>query len=155
MIPIQHIHPMLVHFPIVLIFLLATVDVAAMLLRKTVTGRTATGNVSTALAVLMGIFSVLAYLYGGMALTVAEAGGFHSGIAETHESLGEIVAIAASLYALVRAVLWWRDTKITGAASILAPLVAVAGLVLISTTAYYGGQLVYDLGVNVQKLSSN
>jgi uncharacterized membrane protein len=155
MVPIQHIHPMLVHFPIVLIVLLAGTELVAAFRGATVMGRTAMGNVSTGLVVLLAISSVAAYYFGGIALDVAEAGGFHSDIAETHEGLGEMVAALTVVYALIRAGLWWRDTRITGLTTIAAASVAIMGLALISSTAFYGGQLVYDLGVNVQKVVVN
>jgi uncharacterized membrane protein len=35
--------------------------------------------------------------------------------------------------------------------AIAVPVVEVAGAMLVTATAYYGGLLVYDLGVNVAK----
>ncbi len=155
MIPVQHIHPMLVHFPIVLVFLLTAFDVVATFRGKTVTGRTTSGNFSTGIAVLTALFAIATYFFGGMALDVAESTGFHSDIAETHESLGEIVAIAATIYAVIRAGLWLRDIRITGLPSYVFPVAAIAGSALVSATAYFGGQLVYELGVNVAKVAMN
>ena len=47
------------------------------------------------------------------------------------------------------------DARLTGAAAIVMPLVAVACVGLVTATAYYGGQLVYELGVNVVKVASS
>ncbi len=155
MIPVQHIHPMLVHFPIVLIFLLTAFDLFATIFGRSVTGRTAVGNISTSVAVLTAIFAIATFFFGGMALDFAEASGFHSDVAETHESLGEMVAIATSIYAAIRAGLWLRDIRVTGLPSMIFPVAAIACSLLVTATAYYGGQLVYDLGVNVQKIAMN
>jgi uncharacterized membrane protein len=155
MIPVQHIHPMLVHFPIVLILFLTAFDVIATLRGRSVTGRTVVGNISTSFAVLTGLFAIATYIFGGMALNVAEAGGFHSEVAEIHESLGEIVAIVTAVYALLRAVLWFRDFRINGIASFAFPIAGLAGSALVAVTAYFGGQLVYELGVNVAKVAMN
>jgi uncharacterized membrane protein len=155
MIPVQHIHPMLVHFPIVLIFLLAAFDIVATLGGRSISGRGVAGNFSTGIAIATAAFAVLTFIFGGMALDVAEAGGFHSDVAEIHEGLGEMVAIAASIYALLRAGLWLKDVRISGVASLIFPVAAVAGSVLVAVTAYYGGQLVYELGVNVTKIALN
>jgi uncharacterized membrane protein len=155
MIPVQHIHPMLVHFPIVLIFLLAAFDIVATLSGRSVSGRSTAGNFSTGIAIATAVFAVLTFVFGGMALDVAEAGGFHSDVAEIHESLGEMVAIVASLYAVLRAGLWFKDKRISGSAALIFPVVAIAGSVLVAATAYYGGQLVYELGVNVTKIALN
>jgi uncharacterized membrane protein len=147
--PIQHIHPILVHFPIVFFLSLAALDVIATARGNMVTGRGALGNLSSGLAVLSGGFAVAAFLFGGMALDVAESGGFHSDIAETHEGLGTFTAVAFAVWALVRVFLWWRDIRVSRALSGAVSLLEVAGAILVVATAYYGGQLVYDLGVNV------
>ena len=103
---------MIVHFPIVLIFLLAGSDLVATIIGRNVSGRSANGNVSTGLAVLAAGSAVVAYYFGGLALDVAEAGGFSSDIAEMHEGLGKAVAISLSVWALIRVVLWWRDVRL-------------------------------------------
>lgn len=154
MIPVQHIHPMLVHFPIVIIFALAAFDLIATMRGHSVTGRTTAGNISTSLAVFAAIFAIATYFFGGLALDLAESTGFHSDIAEIHEGLGEMVAVATSIYAALRAGLWLRDIRIANFASFVFPAAAVAGSVLVTVTAYYGGELVYDLGVNVAKVAA-
>lgn len=154
MIPIQHLHPMIVHFPIVLVLLVAAFELVATLMGKTVTGRTASGNLAVGAIVLAALASIVAIYLGDVALSYAEAAGFESGIAEIHESLGKVVAIAASIWALLRVILWWRDVRLTRPLAYLMPVVSIAGSVLIAWTAYFGGQLVFDLGVNVAKAAS-
>jgi len=149
MLSIQHIHPILVHFPIVFFITLAAVDLVATVRGRVTTGRGGLGSLSLGLALAAGGFAVAAYFFGDMALDVAESGGFHSDIAETHEALGQTTAAAFAVWALIRLGLWWRDLRLTGAGAFMVPLVEVAGAVLVVATAYYGGQLVYDLGVNV------
>ncbi|MBL9034833.1 MAG: hypothetical protein JNN33_08720 [Rhodospirillaceae bacterium] len=145
----QHIHPMLVHFPIVLVLLLATFDAVATLRGVPVTGRSAAGNASTGLAILLGISAIATYVFGDMALEYAEAGGFHSDIAEAHEGLGEAAAAAFAVWAILRAVAWWRNAQVRGAGAAGVALLEIAGAALVLTAAYLGGQLVYGLGVNV------
>jgi uncharacterized membrane protein len=149
MIPVQHIHPILVHFPIVFILCLAAFDLLATARGHVITGRGAAGNLSTGLAVLAGGFAVVAFLFGGMALDIAESGGFHSDVAEIHEGLGTTVAVAAAVWGLARLVLWWRDLRFGRTVAGLVSLVEIGGAGLVLATAFYGGQLVYDLGVNV------
>jgi uncharacterized membrane protein len=84
-----------------------------------------------------------------MALEFAEAGGFHSDIAEVHEGLGEATAAAFAIWAIVRVVAWWRNAHWRGGGAALLTLVELLGAVIVVTTAYYGGELVYNLGVNV------
>jgi uncharacterized membrane protein len=154
MIPPQHIHPLIVHFPIVLIVLLAALDWIASLRGVSVTGRTPAGNASVAFAVLAGFAALTAFYFGGVALNIAEAGGFHSDVAEIHESLGEMTAIILGGWAIVRAFLWFRDIRISSPIAFSVPVLELAGLALVTVTAYYGGQLVYDLGVNVTMAAS-
>ena len=149
MISLQHIHPMLVHFPIVFFLTLAVFDVIAALGGNAVTGRSVAGGISTALAVLSGAFALVTFYFGGVALDFAEAHGFHSEIAEIHEGLGTTTAIAFAVWALIRLFLWWRNIELKGAMAAAVPVLEIAGAVLVLATAYYGGQLVYDLGVNV------
>ena len=146
---IAHIHPMLVHFPIVFFLTLAVLDTVATLRGVPVTGRGAVGNVSTGLAVLAGLFAIAAFVFGDIALETAEAGGFENDIAELHEHLGLATAIAFALWAIVRVVAWWRNARAAGGKAVLLSVVEIAGAVVVLTTAYYGGQLVYKLGVNV------
>src|SRR5664279_54422 len=102
MIPTEHIHPMIVHFPIVFFLTLAAFDIVAVARRADVTGRSAAGNVSVGLAVLAGLAAVVAYYFGGVALDMAESHGFHSNVAETHESLGQLTTVTFLLWAAVR-----------------------------------------------------
>jgi uncharacterized membrane protein len=149
MIATQHLHPMIVHFPIVIFLLLTALDVLAFLAGRSVTGREGWGATSTALAVLAGISAIVTFILGSMALDIAEAGGFHSEIAETHEGLGTTTAIAFAVWALIRIVTWWRNANAGRGATAIVALIEIVGSVLVIVTAYYGGLLVYTLGVNV------
>jgi uncharacterized membrane protein len=153
MLSVQHIHPILIHFPIVFFITLAAVDLVATARGKFITGRGALANLSLGLALAAGAFSVAAYFFGDMALEIAESGGFHSDVAEIHEALGEATAVAFAVWALVRLGLWWRNTRLSGTGAVAVSLVEVAGAALVVATAYYGGQLVYDLGVNVTHMA--
>jgi uncharacterized membrane protein len=140
---------MLVHFPIVFFLSLAILDAIATLRGVPVTGRGGIGNVSTGLAVLAGLFAIATYIFGDMALEFAEAGGFHNDVAEIHEHLGMATAAALAVWAIIRVVAWWRNANLRGGGAALLTLVELAGAATVLATAYYGGQLVYNLGVNV------
>ena len=150
MVPIQHIHPILVHFPIVLIYTLAAIDLVALAGGSAVTRRSGAGTISTFVALAAGVFAVGTWIFGGLALDHAEAAGFSSDVAEIHESLGGITAIAFLIWGLVRLALWIRNREFR-AVTIAIPLIEIAGTMLVTATAYYGGLLVYELGVNVAK----
>ncbi|TJV07475.1 MAG: hypothetical protein E5Y12_00610 [Mesorhizobium sp.] len=150
MIPVQHIHPMLVHFPIVLIYTLVVIDLVALARGNTVTKRSGAGTISTFIALVAGAFAIGTWFYGGLALDHAEAAGFSSDIAEIHESLGGITAFAFLIWGLVRLGLWVRNRELR-LLTIAIPLIEIGGAILVTATAYYGGLLVYELGVNVAK----
>lgn len=150
MIEIQHIHPILVHFPIVLIYTLVAIDLVALVSSNAVTRRSSVGTISTFVALAAGVFAIGTWFYGGLALDHAEAAGFSSDIAETHESLGGITAFAFLIWGGVRLALWARNREL-GPVAVAVPVIEAAGAALVTVTAYYGGLLVYDLGVNVAK----
>ncbi len=149
MIATEHIHPMMVHFPIVFLLSLFLIDLIATARGKSLTGRTALGNLSAGLAVVTALSAIATVYFGGVALHIAEQGGFENEIAEIHEHLGEFTTLALVIWAVIRAVLWWRDTRLAGGTAWVVPAVELVGAVVIVFVAYYGGQLVYDLGVNV------
>jgi len=149
MIPIQQIHPLAVHFPIVFFISLAGLDLYARLKTIPIDGRGAISNLSTGLAVLAGITAIAAFFFGSMAMEMAEAGGNIESQTQAHEMLGSITAIALAIWGAIRALIWYRkiavnQTKFSGIVAIELLLA-----VLMIATAYYGGQLVYDYGVNV------
>ncbi len=149
--PIEHLHPIAVHFPIVLIIALFAVDFVASLRGAEITGRT--GPVATAtmlIAVAAGIFAILAVILGDLAAEIAIGRGVAQTVAdalETHEGFGTVTGWLIALWGAVRLFLWWKD-KTIGARWIvwLVDLVLIA---LIITTAWFGGNLVFEYGVNV------
>ncbi|CDX53210.1 conserved membrane hypothetical protein [Mesorhizobium plurifarium] len=147
---IQHIHPILVHFPIVLMYTLVVIDLAALANSNAVTTRSGVGTISSFAAAAAGIFAVSTWFFGGIALDHAEAAGFSSQIAEIHEGLGGISALAFLGWGLFRLALWVRNRELKTLGPAI-PAIEVAGAALVTVTAYYGGQLVYDLGVNVTR----
>jgi len=151
MISIEHLHPIVIHFPIVFFLTLAALDIVASLRGHSITGRSAVGNASAGLAVLSAVTAIAAFLLGDEALEIAEAGGFSSEIAEIHETLGMVVAALFSVWAVVRAYLWLKDKDVQGGLKWLILVIETGGAALVVTTAYFGGILVYELGVNVMR----
>ena len=103
---------------------------------------------------LAGISGLATFLFGAIALDVAESQGFHSAVAETHGSLGSVTAIAFALWAALRVMACWRNVRLSGLKAALTPVIELAGAVLVVATAYYGGELVYGLGVNVARVGA-
>jgi uncharacterized membrane protein len=149
MIPITEVHPMLVHFPIVL-WMCAEVVAVTVLLRG--------GDLSarqhwplTAFYALLGgtLFACLAAFFGDIALDHAVAAGFPAPPLEMHETFALITLSIFSLHVILRLLAIWRRYPLTGLRGWLAELPGLIGILLLICTAYLGGQLVYHLGVNV------
>jgi uncharacterized membrane protein len=149
MISIALIHPMLVHFPIVLLITAVTLDIIVLLIKKDLTGRQCLPLVALS-ALLLGTLSAgLAAIFGDIALDKAVSLGFPTGPLETHETLALITIAVFSLHCLLRLLALWRRYPLRGLSGWISTLPGMVGLVLLIATAYYGGELVYHLGVNV------
>lgn len=145
---IELVHPMIVHFPIVLALTALGADVVA-LARANKTEGVADLRIGTVLFSLGAIGAALAYVFGDIAYDVAVDKGVAQSALETHEGWGTTTAIIFGIVAVLRLFLWWRglDARRSGMLVTIGSTAVVALLVL--TTAYFGGELVYDLGVNV------
>jgi uncharacterized membrane protein len=151
MLPVAQFHPILVHFPITFFLTLAIFDAALLLQGSTISGPGCAARVSGGLAVLSGLSTVATYVTGDLAYDIAVASGVPAATLETHESLGTWTAIFIVVWSLVRGFFWWRGSQIEGRLKIGTMLVEIIGVLLIIVAAYFGGQLVYELGVNVTR----
>jgi uncharacterized membrane protein len=149
MISIALIHPMLVHFPIVLLITAVTMDIILLLTNKDLANRKCLPLMALS-ALLLGTLSAgIAAFFGDIALDKAVSLGFPSGPLETHETLALITIAVFSLHCLLRLLALWRRYPLRGLSGWISTLPGMVGLVLLIATAYYGGELVYHLGVNV------
>jgi Predicted membrane protein len=104
---------------------------------------------ATAIAVATGGFALLAAVLGDTALDIAVSRGVSPSLFETHEGLGSLAAILFGVWAVIRAFFWWKKIPLEGGRKALVVLVDILLVLLIVLVAYYGGQLVYEHGVNV------
>jgi uncharacterized membrane protein len=149
MISIALIHPMLVHFPIVLLITAVAMDVFLLLTNKDLANRSCLPLMALS-ALLLGTLSAgIAAFFGDIALDKAISLGFPSGPLETHETLAFITIAVFSLYCLLRLLALWRRYPLRGFSGWISALPGMVGIVLLISTAYHGGELVYHLGVNV------
>lgn len=149
MIAIEHIHPMIVHFPIVMLLIAAAADVALMVRGGDLAGTAFLSRVSMGALAIAAVSAVLAYLFGDMALDAALAKGFPEAALETHEGLGTTTMLIVVVLALLRLGAFWRKIALGGGRGWVLTLASLAGMGVMLLTAYHGGQLVYQLGVNV------
>jgi uncharacterized membrane protein len=148
MIDIAHIHPMLIHFPLALVPVALAAQFFAVLKGESLFGRHCLATTALALIVLAAIGAVIAAVFGDMALDQAIANGVPETSLETHQELGQLSAML--MFGLAVIEVWLYSKTKTGAVFSWGFLLAGAGvLVVLLSTAWFGGQLVYELGVNV------
>ncbi len=82
-------------------------------------------------------------------MDVALGKGVPEALIETHETLGTTTAICIGIWALIRAYCWWRRIEITGGRVLGVAVVDAAIFGVVLATAWAGGDLVYEHGVNV------
>ncbi|MFO1349680.1 MAG: DUF2231 domain-containing protein [Gammaproteobacteria bacterium] len=149
MIAIEHVHPMLVHFPIVLLMAAIAVDFLVLVRGGALASRQ--GLPVTALwALLLGtLFAMAAAFFGDIALDKAVELGFSQDPLEFHETLATATIIIFAALSLLRLFAVWRGFALSGGWGWLVALLGLVGVAVLLVTAYYGGSLVYQLGVNV------
>jgi uncharacterized membrane protein len=153
MMPITEIHPMLVHFPIVL-WMCAEAMAVTILLRGGDLSARQHWPLTAFYALLAGtLFACLAAFFGDIALDHAIAAGFPAHPLELHETFALTTLSIFALHALLRLLAIWRRYALTGLRGWLAELPGLIGIVLLIITAYFGGELVYHFGVNVARLT--
>ena len=149
MISIALIHPMLVHFPIVLLITAFAIDIIVLSIKKDLTSRQCLPMIALSSLILGTLAAGLAAIFGDIAFDKAVSLGFPSGPIETHETLALITITVFGLYCLWRLLALWRRYPLRGLIGWVSVLPGMAGVVLLIITAYYGGELVYHFGVNV------
>jgi len=149
MMSIALIHPMLVHFPIAFLISAVAMDIILLATKKDLAGRQGLPLVALSALLLGTLMAGLAAIFGDMALDKAVSLGFSIGPLEFHETLALITIGVFSFYCLLRLLALWRRYTLQGGIGWISALPGMAGVVLLIATAYYGGELVYHLGVNV------
>jgi len=149
MINISHIHPMLVHFPIVL-YLVAVALMTLVLLRHgDLAANSCLANFALAALIFAALTAAVAAFFGDIALDHAVSLGFDSAPMKSHAAFGISTMIFMFMLSAVQIVLRWVHKPLRGASGYIMLLVALLGAGLLIITAYHGGNLVYQIGVNV------
>ena len=149
MIDIAHIHPMLVHFPIVLFILTVALEFLIMIRGGDLAGRDCLPRVALSALLLGTISAIAAASFGDMALDKAVALGFPKAPLETHETLGLTTMWIFIVLSLVQLWAWWRRLSLANGRGWALAVFGLAGVGVLLIAAYHGGELVYGLGVNV------
>jgi uncharacterized membrane protein len=149
MVSIAVVHPMLVHFPIVLLITACGMDIIVLSLKRDLTGRHCLSMIALSALLLGTLAAGIAAIFGDIALDRAISLGFPRGPLETHETLALITIAVFSVHCMLRLLALWRRISLRGPIGWVSAIPGMVGVVLLIFTAYYGGELVYHFGVNV------
>ena len=134
------LHPIIVHFPIALLIASFIFNVLSLIFRRDSWRKTAWH-----IYIFGALLSVAAVLSGQNAEEIARV---HHPLLETHEMFALIV-MWTSLVSLL--VLWFLQKKFGKIYPYIFCAVTLALALLVSTTGFYGGKMVYEYGVGVEK----
>jgi uncharacterized membrane protein len=140
-----NVHPMIVHFPIVLVLLAVVADLLH-IVRPRLRGL---GAALPALYLLGALSSVAAYVSGRIAADTVFIPGITHGLVDEHGNWALATTISFVVVATLRPLgrlVGLADTRTT---RLLFLSLALAVLVLVQQTAERGARLVYDQGVGV------
>jgi uncharacterized membrane protein len=149
MIPIELVHPMLVHFPLVLLPIAVVLDVIVLTRGGDLTGGQALSRVALGALLLGTLFAAAAAFFGDIALDLARDRGFAQVPLERHQETALTALWIFLAYGAFRLMAWWRGWSLAGARGWLSSALAVVGVGVLVGAAHFGGELVYQLGVNV------
>lgn len=142
-----NIHPLIVHFPLSLLFLATAVDVAGLALRRVCWLTTAAAG----LYVLGALGAVAAFYTGRAAASTVLLPAAAESVLTEHADWALRVVWFYGLYGAARVLLSLRTAIRARAAHLALVLVGGAGLALVAVTGDHGGQLVYRYGLGVSR----
>jgi uncharacterized membrane protein len=152
MIDLVHIHPMLVHFPIVLFLVAIAAQLLTLARGGDLSERACLPSTAFVALVLAAVAASTAAVFGDIALDRAVDLGFPKAPLETHQDLGLTTTWLFVALAAVQGLARWRQISTKAARGWAFALIGVVGCVLLLLTAYHGGNLVYKIGVNVDSV---
>jgi len=149
MIDLAHVHPMLVHFPIVLFLLGTALELLVLIRRGDLAARQCLASTALAVMLLAALAAIATAFFGDVALDRAAELGFPRAPLERHGDLGFSTMWFLIAYAALYLLAWWRRFPLAAGRGWAWFVVSLAGVALVLVTAYFGGDLVYQIGVNV------
>lgn len=155
MIPIPewapNIHPLIVHFPIGILFVAALFDLTGTALRNLDFPRRA----AMMLYVLGGIAITVTWLTGRAAADSVFLPTEANALLTEHADLGTWAFYVFAAYAVIRMVTFFSGLEKSMLVRLVQMLVGLGGLALLTVTADHGAEMVFKYGVGVQAVDSS
>jgi len=149
MIDINHVRPMLVHFPIVLFMAAVALQLLVLVRAGDLAGPECLPRMALWALLIGAAAAIAAAVFGDIALDHAADLGFPKGELEEHEELGFATMWVMIALSLLHLGARFRHVSLTGGKGWILAVAGLAGVVLMIVAAAHGGELVYELGVNV------
>ncbi len=149
----DHIHPMIVHFPIVFFLSAVALQFIVMVRGGDLAEHKCLPNITLVTLILAALAAMAAAFFGDMAYDIARSKGFPVGPLSTHADLGLTTMWIIIVLAVIQLFCWWRRISLAGGRGWFMFLLGLIGIGFLLVTAYHGGDLVYHLGVNVDAVT--
>ena len=140
-----NLHPMIVHFPIAILFLALIFDLAAIIFRNVNWFRYSAGS----LFIVGAVFTIAIYFSGNQAADTVNPSALAIPVLSDHADLALITVWFFSIYAIVRFIILWKDLNLKWFYSLFIFLIGAIGAFFLFETAEHGAELVYRFGVGV------
>ena len=144
MIDLTHLHPMVVHFPIALLLVGFSTDLAGLIIKREFLSQAA-----FYLLILGALGTIAALMSGEQAGDAITEQGLLKQAVEQHEEAAELAVWLVGITTAVRIILVVLK-KYSGILKVMAFLLFFASVIAIVRTGYYGGALVYEHAAGVQ-----
>jgi uncharacterized membrane protein len=145
-----NIHPLIVHFPIALLFTAALVDTLGIFLRSNDFLRKG----AFSLYLLGGLAVVAAWFTGEQAADSVFLSAEANALLTEHSDLGHYTLYFFGAYAVIRLIVLGLSLESRMALRSVVWLIGLGGIGLTWVTADHGGELVYKYGAGVQAVST-
>lgn len=137
----DHIHPILVHFPIAIITISLVFDVFSAI---------RTGSIAVKNGLWLWIFAVLS-AWLSVATGPEEAAFGNTSFLDIHSTLADITAWMVTILVAWRVWMIWKGNRLFVKLTLTTYLVlSLLSCILVLSTGYFGGKMVYDDGVDVK-----
>lgn len=146
-----HVHPLIVHFPLALLFTAVLVDLLALIFSRQVWLRWA----SSGLYALGALSALVAFYSGRDAAESVFLSASANSLLTDHANWAEWTVWFYGVYAVVRGFVEWRQIEPVRVVTVLLFVIGAGGLLLVKETGEHGAQLVYQHGVGVTSFAIN